>query len=310
MKSPLLTYVFLFLGVLALSTSAIFVKLADAPATITAFYRMFFAALLLLPFLLASKANRTELASLTMKQWGLGLLSGVFLAAHYVLWFESLNYTSVASSTVIVTLQPLFAMVGGYFLFHERFGLGAMIGCVVAILGSFVIAWNDFQISGEALLGDILAFIAAGIITAYFFVGQHIRKQLSLIPYTIIGYASSALFLALFALGQNVSMVNYASQTWVYFIGLALVSTILGQTVFNWLLKWLNTTVISMAILGETVGTCILAYFLLGEVLSYQQGMGIALILIGLAIFLLLQTNKVKQTNIESANDGCHAKNV
>lgn len=289
MKSPFISYVALFFGVFALSTSAIFVKLADAPAAITAFYRLFFATLILLPFLLMNKENRQELRSLSKKQWGLGLLSGLFLATHYVLWFESLNYTSVASSTVIVTLQPLFSMVGGYFLFKERFSKGAIFGFLVAIAGSIVIGWGDFQVSGEALFGDILAFIAAGVITAYFFVGQHVRKSLSLVPYSIIGYASSSVFLSLFAFSQQVSFVDYSAQTWWSFIGLAFIATILGQTVFNWLLKWLSTSVISMSILGETIGTCILAYFILGEVISVQQGFGIALILIGLGLFLLQQ---------------------
>ncbi|WHY96867.1 DMT family transporter [Peribacillus simplex] len=291
MKSPLISYTILFLGVFALSTSAIFVKLADAPATITAFYRMLFTAVMLLPFLLVNKKNRKEIRSLSKKQWGLGLLSGLFLATHYLLWFKSLNYTSVASSTVIVTLQPLFSMVGGYFLFKERFSKGAIMGCLVAIAGSIVIGWQDFQISGQALFGDILAFIAAGVITAYFFIGQHVRKRLSLIPYSIIGYTSSALFLSIFVISQQTSFVNYSKQTWLSFIGLAFIATILGQTVFNWLLKWLSTSVISMSILGETIGTCILAYFVLDEVISLQQGIGIALILIGLALFLLQQRN-------------------
>ncbi|MEZ2735862.1 DMT family transporter [Aneurinibacillus aneurinilyticus] len=289
MKSPLISYITLFFGVFALSTSAIFVKLADAPATITAFYRMFFAAVMLLPFLLVNKKNRQELRLLSKKQWGFGLLSGVFLAAHYVLWFQSLNYTSVASSTVIVTLQPLFSIIGGYFLFKERFSKGAVMGCLVAIAGSIVIGWQDFQISGQALFGDILAFVAAGVITAYFFVGQHVRKMLSLVPYSIIGYASSALFLSILSFSQQVSFVNYSSQTWWSFIGLAFIATILGQTIFNWLLKWLSTSVISMGILGETIGTCILAYFILDEVIPLQQGIGILLILIGLALFLLKQ---------------------
>ncbi|TQR21719.1 DMT family transporter [Psychrobacillus vulpis] len=289
MKSPFISYAALFFGVFALSTSAIFVKLADAPSTITAFYRMFFAAIILLPFLLINKESRQEIYSLSKKQWGLGLLSGLFLAVHYVLWFESLNYTSVASSTVIVTLQPLFSMVGGYFLFKERFSKGAVIGCLVAIGGSVVIGWQDFQVSGQALFGDVLAFIAAGIITAYFFVGQHVRKELSLVPYSIIGYASSALFLSIFAFGQQAPFVNYSAQTWWSFIGLAFIATVLGQTIFNWLLKWLSTSVISMSILGETIGTCILAYYILDEVISLQQGLGIMLILIGLALFLLQQ---------------------
>ncbi|TCJ01155.1 DMT family transporter [Cytobacillus praedii] len=291
MKSPLIYYMILFFGVFALSTSAIFVKLADAPAAITAFYRMFFAVVVLLPFLLVNKKNRQELRLLSKKQWGLGLLSGIFLAAHYVLWFESLNYTSVASSTVIVTLQPLFSMVGGYFLFKERFSKGAIIGCLVAIAGSIVIGWQDFQISGQALFGDILAFIAAGIITAYFFIGQHIRKSLSLIPYSVISYVSSTLLLGVFAFSQQTPFFEYSVQTWWSFIGLAFIATILGQTIFNWLLKWLSASIISMSILGETIGTCILAYFILDEVISLQQGMGIALILIGLALFLLQQRN-------------------
>lgn len=289
MKSPLISYFILFFGVFALSTSAIFVKLADAPAAITAFYRMFFSTVMLLPFLLTNSSNRQELSSLSKKQWGLGLLSGVILAAHYVLWFESLNFTTVASSTVIVTLQPLFSVAGGYFLFKESFSKGAIVGCLVAVAGSIIIGWQDFQISGQALFGDILAFIAAGVITAYFFVGQHVRKNLSLVPYSIMGYASSALFLSFYAFSQHVSFVNYSEQAWWSFIGIALIATILGQMIFNWLLKWLSTSVISMSILGETIGTCILAYFILDQVITLQQGMGITLILIGLAIFLLKQ---------------------
>ncbi|MGE6415597.1 DMT family transporter [Planococcus kocurii] len=291
MKSPFIAYMALFLGVFALSTSAIFVKLADAPAEITAFYRMLFAAAMLLPFLLVNRKNRREIRLLSKKQWGLGLLSGVFLAAHYVLWFESLNYTSVASSTVIVTLQPLFSVVGGYFLFKEHFSKGAITGCLVAIAGSVVIGWQDFQINGQALFGDVLAFIAAGIITAYFFIGQHVRKSLSLIPYAVIGYGSSAVFLGIFAFIQQTSFFPYATNTWWSFIGLAFIATILGQTVFNYLLKWLSTSIISMAILGEIIGTCLLAYFILGEVITLEQGVGIGFVLIGLTLFLLQQRN-------------------
>ncbi|MGY1462113.1 DMT family transporter [Bacillus toyonensis] len=287
MKSPIFSYFILFFGVFALSTSAIFVKLADAPAAIIAFYRLLFATVILLPLLLFNKRNRNELKTLSKKQWGFGFLSGLFLAAHYVLWFESLQYTSVASSTVIVTLQPLFSMIGGYFLFKERFTKGAVIGCFIAISGSIVIGWQDFQISGDALYGDILAFMAACIITAYFFISQHIRKDLSLIPYSVISYGSSACFLGIFAYMQQQSFIHYATQTWLSFIGLAFIATILGQTIFNWLLKWMSATVISMSILGETIGTCVLAYFILSETITLQQALGTSIIFIGLTLFLL-----------------------
>ena len=286
MQAGIMHYLTLFLGVFALSTSAIFVKLAGAPSSITAFYRLFFALLFLLPLLLLDKASWQDLRSLSKRQWQTGLLSGLFLAIHYILWFESLNYTSVASSTVIVTLQPLFSFVGSYFLFKERFSTGAIISSIVALIGSFIIAWGDFQISMQALYGDLLAFIAAGFITAYFFIGQHMRQKLAVVPYSILGYAASAFFLAVYALSQQLSFIDYSQSTWTAFLGIAFISTILGQMLLNWLLKWLSTSVISMSILGETIGTCMLAYFILGEIITLRQGLGIIVTLFGLGLFM------------------------
>ena len=286
MQAGIMHYLTLFLGVFALSTSAIFVKLAGAPSSITAFYRLFFALLFLLPLLLLDKASWQDLRSLSKRQWQTGLLSGLFLAIHYILWFESLNYTSVASSTVIVTLQPLFSFVGSYFLFKERFSTGAIISSIVALIGSFIIAWGDFQISMQALYGDLLAFIAAGFITAYFFIGQHMRQKLAVVPYSILSYAASTFFLAVYALSQQLSFIDYSQSTWTAFLGIAFISTILGQMLLNWLLKWLSTSVISMSILGETIGTCILAYFILGEIITLRQGIGIIVTLFGLGLFM------------------------
>ncbi len=283
----------LVFGVLSLSTSAIFVRLAHAPSAVTAFFRLLFASLLLLPFLLGSKQNRQQVRALSPKQWGLAVVSGLLLALHYVLWFESLRYTSVASATVIVTLQPIFSITIGYFVLKERFSRQAIFGCLIAMLGCLVIGWGDFQISTRSLLGDLMAFLAAGIISIYFFIGQNIRQQLSAVSYSVIGYLSSSAFLACYAVVEHNDFVGYPRTTWLAFGGLALISTVCGQFVFNWILKWLPATVISVSILGEIIGTCILAYFILHEVISLQQGVGIIVILIGLARFFL--SPKVEQ---------------
>lgn len=283
-------YLILFIGVLALSTSAIFVKLSSAPAPIVATYRMMFSTMLLLPALLFNKDITHELINLSKKQLLLGTISGAFLAFHYVLWFESLHYTSMASSTIFVTLQPLFSFVGGYFFFKERLKRFAIGGGILAIVGSFIIGLADFNIGGPALFGDILALIAAGAITIYFLIGQKLRKVLSLIPYVLIAYSSSTLFLVVYSLTLGYSLTGYPSSDWLCFLGLAFVSTILGQTIFNWLIKWMNASTISMSILGEPVGTCILAYFIFGNVITVQQFVGSLIILFG--IFLFLKYNK------------------
>lgn len=281
------SYIILFTAVFFLSTSGIFAKLAEAPSGIIAFYRLLFAALALWPWVILHPEELNQFKALTTKQKCLGLLSGSILAAHYVLWFESLHYTSVASSVMLVTLQPLFAIVGCYFLYNERYSLAALGGCALALVGCAIISWGDFAVSWRAFLGDLMAFTAAGVITAYFLVGQSIRKSLSAITYSVLGYTSGALFLGLYSLASGYSFTGYPTSTWLDFLGLALLSTILGQVIFNWLLKWLSATVISMSILGEPIGTCILGYIFLNEVLSLQQALGMLLILCGIGIFLV-----------------------
>lgn len=285
-------YIILLLAVLFLSTSAIFVRLAGAPAAAAAFYRLFFTMLILLPFLLFSPKRRAEVKSLTSRQWALTLLSGVVLAVHFLLWFASLDYTSVASSTVLVTLQPLFSLIGGYFFFQERYNKTALLGCFIAIVGSVIIGWGDMQLSPTALLGDLMAFAAAGVIAVYFLIGQSVRASLSVVPYSVIGYAGSSLFLALYMLAFQVPFSGYSPEIWLAFAGLAVLPTILGQMVFNWLLQWISAPVISMSILGEAVGTCVLSYFILSERISLQQGIGILVILSGLFLFLSHQHPK------------------
>jgi len=292
MKSRPMMYLTLFFGVFCLSSSAIFVKLSTAPSSITAFYRLLFTAVMLLPVLIFSKENRDALLGITKKQAMQILAAGFLLAVHYVLWFESLRYTSVASSTVLVTLQPLFSIVWGYLFLKERYSKTALMGCAIAIGGAMIIGWGDFRISGLALLGDIMAFAAAGVISGYFLIGQKVRSELPVVPYSVAGFLSSAFFLALYSMATGASFTGYDQNTWLAFLGIAFVATICGQFLFNVLLKWLPATFITMSILGESVGTCILAWFILHEVLSLRQMVGIVVILGGLLIFFMNQNKK------------------
>lgn len=292
MKSKPMMYLTLFFGVFCLSSSAIFVKLSSAPSSITAFYRLLFTAIMLLPALVFSRQNREALLGITRKQAMQILAAGFLLAVHYVLWFESLRYTSVASSTVLVTLQPLFSIVWGYLFFKERYSKTALMGCAIAIGGAMIIGWGDFRISGLALLGDIMAFAAAGVISGYFLIGQKVRSELPVVPYSIAGFLSSAFFLALYSMATGASFTGYDQNTWLAFLGIAFLATICGQFLFNVLLKWLPATFITMSILGESVGTCILAYFILHEALNLRQLVGIVVILGGLLIFFMNQNKK------------------
>lgn len=295
MKYNFGTYIALIAGVIALSTSAIFVKLAEAPSSIIALYRLLFTAITLSPFLLFNKKNRAELQSLKGSQYIRIVLSGFLLAVHYVMWFESLRFTSVASSTVLVSLQPLFSLFYGLIFLKEGLTKNAVIGCLIAICGSAIIGWGDFQISGIALVGDILAFLAAGVISMYFLIGQVVRKQISAVTYSVLSYLNSVVFLLIYALIKQDPLTGYGLGTWGAFLGLAFVSTIGGQFVFNLLLKNVSASAVTMSILGEPIGTCILAYFILGESIAPRQLAGIIVIMTGLSIYFFYPILKDKR---------------
>lgn len=278
-------YVALAIGVISVSTSAILVKVSSAPSGVIAFYRLFFSVLSMLPVFLIKYVP--ELRLITRRDWIYSIVAGIFLAFHFILWFESLNYTSVASSTVLVTLQPLFAFAGTYFFFKETFSWKAILSGLLAISGSAIISWGDFKISGSALFGDILALIACALVTAYLMFGQTVRKRLSLVTYTFVVYSISTITLFFYVLIVQEPFKPYETNDWVYFILLALIPTLLGHTLFNWSLKWLSTSTISMAILFEPVGAAILAYYLLEESVIWTQVLGGTIVIGGISLFLL-----------------------
>ena len=210
MNSTVKNYTALFLGVAALSTSAIFVKLSTAPSPVTAFYRLLFTALALLPFLLCSEKNRREFAAVDRRQVLSIVLSGFLLAVHY---------------TVLVSMQPLFSLFWGFLFLKERARPSALVGCLIAIAGSAVIGWGDFAISSKALLGDLLALSSAGVISLYFLIGQVTRKNTGVIVYSVLSYFSSAAFLLVYVLVSRNPFFDYPALTWCSFLGLAFIST-------------------------------------------------------------------------------------
>lgn len=200
-KPKIHPYIPIFIGVVSVSLSAILVKLANAEAGVIAFYRMLFSVLIMAPLFFWKYTN--EVKQLRIRDWLFSSIAGIFLAFHFILWFESLNYTSVASSTVLVTLQPLFAFIGTYFFFKEKITVKTIIAGAISIIGSVLISWGDFKVSGTAFYGDMLALIACVLVTAYFLFGQDVRKRLSLVTYTMIVYVVSTITLFIYVLKVN-----------------------------------------------------------------------------------------------------------
>lgn len=293
-KPSMNPYLAIFTAVLAVSTSAIIVKLSTAPASVIAFYRLAITVLIMSPWIISNHLGAFK--KITRSEFFYSAIAGIFLAFHFIFWFKSLDFTTVASSVVLVTLQPLFAFIGTMIFFKEKYTTLSIIGGIISIVGSFIISWGDFALSQTAFFGDVLALIACGMITAYLLIGQRIRQSLHLIVYTYTVYSVASVVLLIYIFIAHESLGPYPVTDWLYFSLLAVFPTLLGHSILNWAVKWVSTSVISMSILGEPIGASLLAYFILKEIPVPSQLIGGGIILLGIALFL--QGKRKKQVNV------------
>jgi drug/metabolite transporter (DMT)-like permease len=280
----------MFFAVFALASSSILVaKLEQVPAIVIAFYRMALATALLMPAAIALK--RRELMSFTRRDLALLMLGGVCLAIHFGAWITSLKYIPIATSVVLVNSHPLFVVIASYVFLGEKPNARSLAGTLIGLAGMLVISRDALtpaqqSQSSNALLGDVLAVVGALAVVGYFIVGRKARARMSLLGYATPLYAACAVFLLLWALLTRSPLAPYSAVEWTYFILLAVVPTILGHTVFNWALRHVRPSAISLTFLGEPVVAGLLAYLIFGQRPPLATFIGGALILAGIYLTL------------------------
>lgn len=274
----------LIVGVISIGLSSIFIKWSSAPAPVLGMYRLFFTVILITPMLRKHSAKKV-LQDLTKKDVFLLGLSGVFLGLHFLLWMESLTYTSVASSMILLSLQPVFIMAGSFFLFKERTTRGGVLSLSVAVIGSGITAWGDIGTSSQALFGDLLSLLGAVASSLYMLTGQNLVRKIPPVFYSYFVFFIGGLVMLIYNIAGGIQMFNYDAKEWILFLLLAIVPTIFGQMLFNRLLGSLGATTISMVIIAEPAVAIILAAFLLHEKIQLLQAAGGVVTLCGIGLF-------------------------
>lgn len=286
-------------GILAASTASIFIRQAQAygPSIVIAAGRLIMASLVLA--IIVAFKHRAELRALTQRELGLGLLSGLFLAFHFAFWITSLEYTSVASSVIMVSTAPLWVALLAPLTIREKVSRLAFSGMGLALMGGIIVGLSDSCIltngalqcpplsefvAGEAFLGDMLALVGALAAAGYLLIGRQLREKMTLIPYIFVVYGMAAvvLVLAMFAMGE--SPTGYPLPMYLWIGLLAIVPQLLGHSTFNWALRYLSAAYVSITLLGEPIGSAILAYIFLKEVPTAMMSIGAILILGGIYI--------------------------
>lgn len=271
------------LGVVGVSFSAIFVKYATAPSVVLAFYRMLFAAVLLFPIIL--KKHMEELRKLPIKSIGIACVSGFFLALHFTAYFESIRYTSIASSTVLVDTEVFFVALVTIFIFREKISKRGLLGIGFTFVGSVILALSDRSGGSNILYGDLLAVSGALFVSVYTLIGRYLRKSMTTTLYTFIVYGFSALTLVIICAVSGTAVTGYGNMNYLWGLLLTLCCTFFGHSVFSWGLKYVPAAFISTAKLGEPVFATILGILLFGQMPKPMQIIGGVIIIAGLYIY-------------------------
>lgn len=289
-----------FAGILFVATASIIIRFAQAEASslVIAAARLVVASLVLVP--LALTRHRQEFKTLTLPEIIKGILSGVFLALHFAAWITSLELTSVASSVVLVTTTPLWVALLSPLVLGERIGKGLVFGLIVSVVGSVIVGLGQachfeagvfvcqaLDWNGQVLLGNGLALLGAWMAAGYLLMGRQLRSKLSTISYTAFVYGVAAVILGAVVAVRREPVFSYSGPTYLWLLALGIFPQLLGHSLFNWSLKYISAAYVSLTLLGEPIGTIVLALWILKESPTLLEGVGAGLILMGIGIATL-----------------------
>ncbi|NEO25893.1 MAG: DMT family transporter [Kamptonema sp. SIO4C4] len=281
-------------GVFAVSTAAIFIRLAMQDAQMqgvgfslfVAATRLLFAAGVLLP------AWRTVRKTQVSRQaWGYAVAAGIVLAVHFATWITSLSFTSIAASTTLVTTNPVWVAILAWWWFGERLSKLSILGVILSLAGGGLIAWggaDGASVGSNPLLGDGLALVGAWCVSLYLLLGREAQRQgLGTGSYVVVAYTVAALVLLPLPFFWGTAYWGYPGTVYWYILLMALISQVLGHTTFNWAVRWISPTFVTLGILFEPVGSSGLGFLLFGEVPGVWVLVGAVVLLLGVAIAIL-----------------------
>ena len=285
---PVVLWAWIAVGVASVSVAAIFIRLAGTePLTFAAYRLSLGAALVAVPTLLRSRAG---LRALRRADMPLLVLSGLFLAAHFVLWITSLSLTSVASSVLLVTTTPVFVALASHLWLRQRVDRLTAAAVALTLAGGAVLAAGGWAGEDRRLLGDGLALLAAVAVAGYILAGQRARIRIANLPYVTVVYTVTAVVLLVAAVGTGAPMLGLPAETYFWIAASALLPQAIGHTLLNWALGHASATSIAMAVRAEPVIATLLAIVVLGEMPPWTVVPGGTLVLAG--VYLAIRSDQ------------------
>jgi drug/metabolite transporter (DMT)-like permease len=258
-----------------------FVRWANAPGPVTAFYRLFFSIFLLLPFFLPRIKANPALKSPSIL---FPLLAGVFTACDLGLWTASLSYTTASNATLLGNTAPLWVALGTWLILKQQLTPAFWRGLTITLLGAALIMGTDFILHPRFGVGDAMAVFTGVFYGGYFLFTEKSRTHFDPVSHIwLVGIGAS---LSLFIVNTVLQypMTGYPAQSWLVFLATAIVSQLIGYMSLAYALGYLPASVVASTVVLQPILTTLLAIPLLGEIPTIWQGIGGAIALVGIYI--------------------------
>ena len=296
-NSTIRALMMLVIGILAVSLAAVFIRLAqeeNVPSLVIAGGRLLVATILLIPIIIQRADYRAQIQTVSRQDALLILLSGIFLSLHFVTWISSLEYTSVLISGVLVTTSPIWVVL------KSRLSWGVILGLGMALVGGIIIATPSGgtitpPTADNPFLGGILAVLGAMAVAVYLIIGRKMRGKIALTPYIFMVYGVGAITTMLVILITNTPFLGLSSAGYGWVILMAVMPQLIGHTSLNYALGYLPATIVSLSTQTEPIFSAIGAFLIFGELPSWAQGLGGAIVLIGVVSATISNANHNKR---------------
>jgi drug/metabolite transporter (DMT)-like permease len=286
-----LAYGALLIAISGIAWSAIFIRWSAIPGPSSAFYRVFIAALVLVPWRaissLASKGERRKVKSTTWRAGALAFGGGVFFGLDLALYNTAVMRTTATTATLFGNNAPIFVGLGSWLFFRRRPRRVFWIGLALASAGAAVVMIANATAKQGAtgdLTGALMAIAAAVFFAAYLLATEHVREEMDTLTFSTIAIAGSVLTLLVVCAIVGAPLSGFTTKTWLALLGLGLISQLGAYLGLTYALGHLPATITSVGLLAQVPLTALLAAPLLGEPITAPYLAGGALVLTGIYV--------------------------
>lgn len=292
-KNKVLPYLALVVAIVATSGGGFLVRWANAPGMVTVFYRTSISSILVAPFLSRNITNNKQISKGIFRFIPIALLGGLFIALDQAAWSSSLLMTKMANTTYFNSLAPLWVTLFALIFFKEKFQAVFWVGLFSALGGTMLILGFDLANMGNIKPGDLLGLLSSFFFGGYLLITQMGRRYMNTLTYTWIATFSAAICLGLINLIFKQSIIGYPTTSYMFFLGSALLSQVIGYLSISYVLGHIPATIVSPALLAKPITVAILAFMIFGESLSNGELIGGGFVLLGL---YLINKNELRFT--------------